>query len=198
MVGMLIIATKLWLIWCKFEIAATEEKMNPSCWMTPGSRIHCKMGIWFWSWLSQESLSIPHFHNLNRSCCLLGSINPRCKVCRISQLHTPTSEGAGDVGCVTSSTPCYHLLDENQDQSIFCHPFCVSSPLSCPLTCEYRLVWWYVSLKGSPVHVAPACARSEEGSDHYGSYVCSTAFLRKIKLSPILLFWGPETIFSAY
>jgi hypothetical protein len=27
--------------------------------------------------------------------------------------------------------------------------------------------------KGSPVHVAPAYAGSGEGSDHFGSYVCS-------------------------
>jgi hypothetical protein len=27
--------------------------------------------------------------------------------------------------------------------------------------------------KGSPVHVAPACAGPREGSDHFGSYVRS-------------------------
>jgi hypothetical protein len=29
--------------------------------------------------------------------------------------------------------------------------------------------------KGSLVHVAPACAGSKEGSNHFGFYVCSVA-----------------------
>jgi hypothetical protein len=31
----------------------------------------------------------------------------------------------------------------------------------------------FCSVKGSPVHVAPACAGFGEGFDHFGSYVCS-------------------------
>jgi hypothetical protein len=30
-----------------------------------------------------------------------------------------------------------------------------------------------VLIKGSPVHVAPACAGSGEGSDHFESYICN-------------------------
>jgi hypothetical protein len=42
----------------------------------------------------------------------------------------------------------------------------------------------YTTLKDSPVHVAPACARSREGSDHFGSYVCSLSLHFCKRLSP--------------
>jgi hypothetical protein len=48
--------------------------------------------------------------------------------------------------------------------------------LQCIVQIRLVPVGWEVnnkSRKGSPVHVAPACAESEEGSDHFGSYVCS-------------------------
>jgi hypothetical protein len=38
------------------------------------------------------------------------------------------------------------------------------------------IIYLFSSLKGSPVHVAPSCAGSGEGSDHFGSYV-HTIFL---------------------
>jgi hypothetical protein len=40
--------------------------------------------------------------------------------------------------------------------------------------------------KGSPVHIAPACAGSGEGSDHFGSYVCNISLHFCKKLFPRL------------
>jgi hypothetical protein len=53
---------------------------------------------------------------------------------------------------------------------------------------------------GSPVHVAPACARSEEGSDHFGSYVRSLSLhLYKMLFSRLetMTSWSQGNNFTA-
>jgi hypothetical protein len=39
--------------------------------------------------------------------------------------------------------------------------------------CAILAIHLFAYKKGSPVHVVPVCAKSGEGSDHFGSYVRS-------------------------
>jgi hypothetical protein len=50
--------------------------------------------------------------------------------------------------------------------------------------CREHLVHAYPSKKGSSVHIAPACAGSEEGSDHFRSYVRSLSLYFCKRLLP--------------
>jgi hypothetical protein len=56
------------------------------------------------------------------------------------------------------------------------------------------------SKKGSPVHITPVCAGSEEGSDHFGSYVHSFSLYFYKRLFPGLEFmtsWSQGNSFTA-
>jgi hypothetical protein len=56
------------------------------------------------------------------------------------------------------------------------------------------------TIKGSPVHVAPACAWSGEGSDHFGSYVRSLSLHFCKRLFPGLermTSWSQASSFTA-
>jgi hypothetical protein len=50
--------------------------------------------------------------------------------------------------------------------------------------------------KGSLVHVARTCARSGEGSDHFGSYVCNLSLYFRKGLEPMTS-WSQGNSFTA-
>jgi hypothetical protein len=54
--------------------------------------------------------------------------------------------------------------------------------------------------KGSPVHVAPACAGSREGFDHFGPYVHSLSlhFCKRLFLElESMISWSQDNSFTA-
>jgi hypothetical protein len=69
----------------------------------------------------------------------------------------------------------------------------------CPCYKHSLTTFTKQNIKGSPVHIAPTCAGSEEGTDHFGSYVYSL-FLQFCKrlfpgLEPMIS-WSPNNNFT--
>jgi hypothetical protein len=65
---------------------------------------------------------------------------------------------------------------------------------------QYRLTLQVCIIKGSPMNVAPACAGSREGSNHFGSYVHSLSlnFCKRLfpRLEPMAS-WSQGNSFTA-
>jgi hypothetical protein len=70
----------------------------------------------------------------------------------------------------------------------------------CPINEEPIQLHIYSHKKGSSVHIAPTCARSEEGSDHFRSYVCSLSlhFCKRLFLGlEPMMSWSQGNSFTA-